>query len=216
MTLHTKLLEIQNLGLKFGKTASNPFYKSKYLTLDHLLDKLLPELNKLEILVWHYTENNEVVTAISDWETVMTSKFPIGNVSDPQKIGSAITYAKRYNLWQLFNIVTDDDDDGNKASIATDTKDTFNKPNFWKRNMDNLKSAIEKWERKKNKEETLAYLEATYNLKDDARGWTEEYFDRLPKKEIPDEVGTTVDEAYNDKDPRDLHTKILASNSYDN
>lgn len=194
MTLHTKLLEIQNLGLKFGKTASNPFYKSKYLTLDHLLDKLLPELNKLEILVRHYTENNEVVTAISDWETVMTSKFPIGNVSDPQKIGSAITYAKRYNLGQLFNIVTDDDDDGNKASVST--TDSFNKPNFGKRNMDNLKAAIEKWERTKNKEETLAYLEATYNLKDDARWWTEEYFDRLPRKETPEEVGTSVDEAF--------------------
>lgn len=194
MTLHTKLLEIQKKMMKYGKTASNPFFKSKYLTLDHLLERLLPELNTLEILVMHYTENNEVVTSISDWETVMLSRFPIGNVSDPQKIGSAITYAKRYNLWQLFNIVTDDDDDGNKASVKTDEKDTFNKPNFWKRNMDNLKSAIEKWERKKNKEETLAYLEATYNLKDDARGWTEEYFDRLP--ETPDQVGTTVDEAF--------------------
>jgi len=39
-------------------------------------------------------------------------------------------------------------------------------------------------------------LEATYNLKDDARGWTEEYFNRLPKKETPEEVGTTVDEAF--------------------
>ena len=90
-------------------------------------------------------------------------------------------------------------DEINKAKGAwalSTTSDWLDKPNFWKRNMDNLKSAIEKWERKKNKEETLAYLEATYNLKDDARGWTEEYFDRLPKKEIPEQVGTTVDEAF--------------------
>lgn len=202
MTLHTKLLEIQKKMMKYGKTASNPFFKSKYLTLDHLLEKLLPICNEMDILIYHSTENNEVVTTIESYEDGsrygLKSKFPIGNVSDPQKIGSAITYAKRYNLWQLFNIVTDDDDDGNKASIVTDTKDSFNKPNFWKRNMDNLKAAIEKWERTKNKEETLAYLEATYNLKDDARGWTEEYFNRLPRKETPEEVATTADEAFPD------------------
>ena len=215
MTLHTKLLDIQNLGLKFGKTASNPFYKSKYLTLDHLLDKLLPELNKLEILVRHYTENNEVVTAISDWETVMTSKFPIGNVSDPQKIGSAITYAKRYNLWQLFNIVTDDDDDAQTASTPdkTDGKEPYKKSHIdaLAKNMKNFP-----WTYTMTVEELIADKEKNFYVSDAMKDSIKELHDRLPKKEIPDEVGTTVDEAYNDKDPRDLHTKILASNSYDN
>ena len=88
-------------------------------------------------------------------------------------------------------------DEINKAKGAwalSTTSDWLDKPNFWKRNMDNLKSAIEKWERKKNKEETLAYLEATYNLKDDARWWTEEYFDRL---DVADQVATSVEETFN-------------------
>lgn len=85
-----------------------------------------------------------------------------------------------------------------KGAEATQGSDSFNKANFGKRNMENLKSAIEKWERTKGKEETLAYLHKTYNLKDDAEGWIEEYFARLPKKETPEEVGTTADEAYPD------------------
>lgn len=194
MTLHTKLLEIQKKLLTFWKDGANPHFKSKYLTLDHLLEKLLPVCNELDLLITHQTKDGNVVTIVTDGKDIIESFFPIGDTSNPQKIGSAITYAKRYNLGQLFNIVTDDDDDGNKASVST--TDSFNKPNFGKRNMDNLKAAIEKWERTKNKEETLAYLEATYNLKDDARWWTEEYFDRLPRKETPEEVGTTVDEAF--------------------
>lgn len=32
-----------------------------------------------------------------------------------QLMGAAITYAKRYNLGAIFNIITDDDVDGNLA-----------------------------------------------------------------------------------------------------
>jgi len=38
--------------------------------------------------------------------------------SDPQKMGSAITYAKRYGLQAIFGIPADEDDDGNKANEA--------------------------------------------------------------------------------------------------
>lgn len=200
MTLYEKLIAIQSRGFKFGKDWTNPHFKSKYLTLDHLLDKLLPELTIQNILVYHITKDGNIETHIYDIESKeeLVSCFPIGDTSNPQKVWSALTYWKRYNLWQLFNIVTDDDDDGNKASVK-DEKDSFNKPNFGKRNMDNLKAAIEKWERTKNKEETLAYLEATYNLKDDARWWTEEYFDRLPNVtlEVPEQVATDVKETFN-------------------
>jgi hypothetical protein len=39
--------------------------------------------------------------------------------NDPQKLGSCISYAKRYNLAQIFNIITDRDDDANAASTPT-------------------------------------------------------------------------------------------------
>ena len=39
---------------------------------------------------------------------------PVKN--DPQSIGSAITYAKRYALSAIFGITSDQDDDGNEAT----------------------------------------------------------------------------------------------------
>ncbi len=198
MTLHTKLLEIQKKMMKYGKNGDNPFFKSKYLTLDHLLEVLLPVCNDMDILVYHITKDWNVETHVTDGTDDIVSSFPITNLTDPQKVGSIISYGRRYNLGQIFNIVTDVDDDGNKASIKVDEKDSFNKPNFWKRNMDNLKASIEKWERTKGKDETLEYLHKTYNLKDDAEGWIEEYFDRLPKKEVPEQVGTSVADSFTD------------------
>jgi hypothetical protein len=39
--------------------------------------------------------------------------------ADPQGLGSATTYARRYALSAILGIVTDDDDDGNMASQPT-------------------------------------------------------------------------------------------------
>lgn len=91
----------------------------------------MPIVNAENLLIQHYTENNEVVTIVistEDGENVV-SRFPIGDTSNPQKVGSAITYAKRYNLGQLFNIITDEDDDGNKASVKSEPGE-FDKKNF--------------------------------------------------------------------------------------
>ena len=196
MTLHAKLLEIQKKLLKFGKDANNPFYKSKYLTLDHLLEKLLPVCNDAGILIWHYTDNNEVVTAISDGTDIMTSRFPIVNVTDPQKIGSCISYAKRYNLWQLFNIVTDDDDDGNKASVPDETG---GKEPYKKKHTDQLTTNMKNfpWTYTMTVEELIADKEKNFYLSDAMKDSIRELYKRLPQKELPDEIGTTAEEAFN-------------------
>lgn len=120
-----KLLEIQKKLITFQKDWLNPHFKSKYLTLDSLLEKLLPICNELDLLIYHHMQDNMVVTTVKDGDQFIQSSFPITDFTNPQKIGSAITYAKRYNLWQIFNIVTDDDDDGNKASEKTKQKYIF-------------------------------------------------------------------------------------------
>jgi len=113
---YKKLFKLQ--GLTFTKNADNPFFKSSYLTLEKLLHELNPILKENNLLLFHYTENKEVVTKLVDLdnEQSLISAFPIQDNIEPQKIGSAITYAKRYNIGQLFNIITDKDDDGNIAS----------------------------------------------------------------------------------------------------
>jgi len=115
MNLTEKLLEIQNLKLKFPKTAQG--YNYKYVPLEELWEKLLPELESRGLLISHYTQNKEVVTRIidKDSDVGLTSSIPLPENLDPQKLGSAITYYRRYNLVQLFNLMTEDDDDGASA-----------------------------------------------------------------------------------------------------
>lgn len=114
--LYKKLFEIQ--GLEVKKDANNPFYKSKYMTLDNIVETIAPLLKEHKLLVFHNTKNKEVCTTVCDIESEdkIVSKFPLPENNDPQKLGSAVTYAKRYNIGQLFNIVTDEDDDGNSVT----------------------------------------------------------------------------------------------------
>lgn len=116
--IYKKLFDIQHSGLSFKKTAENPFFKSKYLPLEELVETLLPALKKENLLVVHSTNEKGVNTKIVDIENgeSIESTFPLNPNLDPQKIGSAISYAKRYNLGQLFNIITDEDDDGNATT----------------------------------------------------------------------------------------------------
>lgn len=113
-----KLHKIQGLNLTFQKTEENPFFHSKYLPLEVLQKKLNPILDSNNLVVYHYTENKEVKTVVADVDSgeALISSFPIQENLDPQKVGSTMTYAKRYNIGQLFNIITDDDDDGNTSA----------------------------------------------------------------------------------------------------
>jgi hypothetical protein len=46
----------------------------------------------------------------------LESLYPLGEKSDAQAMGSALTYAKRYALSALIGIVTEDDDDGQSST----------------------------------------------------------------------------------------------------
>ena len=116
--LYEKMLQIQSLLPKYEKNWKANYWM--YVKLDDLNDKLLPICNDKWILVYHKMSQSEVVTVVTDWEDSIESSFPV-IATDPQKIWSAITYAKRYNLWQLFNIVTNEDTDW-KDKKPTDNK----------------------------------------------------------------------------------------------
>ncbi len=128
-----KLYEIQGMNLRFEKTAENPFFKSKYLPLEAIQEKLNPVLQDKGMVVFHITKENHVITIVADVESgeMLESAFPLPVGLDPQKVGSAITYGKRYNLGALFNIITDEDDDGNSTApkpVKKATKPIIHKP----------------------------------------------------------------------------------------
>lgn len=118
MSLKEKLYALQ-WELKVWKDWTNPHFKSKYVTLDNLLGVLFPMLESQKLLLTNFVKDRELITEIRDmeWTETVTSHFPITQ-DDPQKIGSCITYAKRYNLGSIFNIITEFDDDWTLASSS--------------------------------------------------------------------------------------------------
>ena len=130
MSIYNKLFKLQEEAQALAKSANNPFFKSQYLPLDAILEHFIPLFNKHKILCLNRTENDEVITELIDLEGAeefkIGSNFKITN-TDPQKRGWEITYGRRYNLWQLLNIMTETDDDWNKASDPKATTNDYNK-----------------------------------------------------------------------------------------
>lgn len=116
-TLYLKLFAIQSKWVQVTKDWVNPHFRSKYMTLDNIIETLSSLLADNKLLVTHFIKEQELITRVVDVESgeLLDSSFGL-LATDPQKKGSEITYAKRYNLSALFNICADEDDDGNSAS----------------------------------------------------------------------------------------------------
>lgn len=116
MKLKEKIAFIQQAIDGLSKDANNPFFKSKYVELNQIIDALRPlELEqKISITMPLATiEGRPAVSLeITDLETdeIQTSSIVIPDLQDPQKMGSAITYFRRYSLMSFFNLKAEDDD----------------------------------------------------------------------------------------------------------
>ena len=113
-----RLLKVQQEIGTLSKNAKNPFFKSQYLDLTTIIQHVTPLLNAEGLLLLQPLSGDMVTSAIVDAEsgdTVASSSLNLPNITDPQKLGSAITYFRRYTLKSLLAIA-EEDDDGNKAS----------------------------------------------------------------------------------------------------
>lgn len=120
MSIYKKLLEVQkNIG-KLTKDANNPFFKSKYADINQLIEISNPLLHERNLIVLQPIKGNTLITQLIDTDTaeIIESSLELPQSNDPQKIGSAITYYRRYTLKALLNL-QEDDDDANKASGNT-------------------------------------------------------------------------------------------------
>lgn len=117
MKLKQKIAQLRTQIGKISKNKENPFYHSAYFDINQLLDNLQPHLLELDIDVIQPIKDNKVQTIIIDLETDETieSELELPELDDPQKMGSAITYYRRYTLQSLLALQAEDDD-GNKAS----------------------------------------------------------------------------------------------------
>ena len=120
-----KLFEAKKKFPVIKKDAINPFFKSGYATLSNIIEIVEPELAKSGLFITSLMAGNELITKIVDGETgtaIIESRFTLPVNGDIQKIGSAITYARRYNLVAMLNLNVEEDDDGNSAKQKQETK----------------------------------------------------------------------------------------------
>lgn len=105
------------------KDAKNPHFKSKYATLDSVMDACLPALSKHGIAVTQPVKRIEgetyVVTRLHfGADTLEDDGMPLlVNKKDMQGLGSALTYARRFGLMAMAGVAPADDD-GNDAAAS--------------------------------------------------------------------------------------------------
>lgn len=109
------------------KDSSNPFYSTKYESLESVIAAIKEPLNNSGIVIAHSTSESGLTTKLihaESGEFVETTSPLLMTKQDMQQFGSACTYAKRQNLKNLTNLPSEDDD-GN--SISKDDPKGINK-----------------------------------------------------------------------------------------
>ena len=116
-----------------SKSATNPFFKSKYAPLPEVMEAIQPLLAKHKLAIIQLVTNIDGVSALNtivlheSGQKLEAIQPLLLTKQDPQAQGSAITYARRYGVMSALGIVADEDDDGNKAVQAA-KQTTVNRP----------------------------------------------------------------------------------------
>lgn len=105
------------------KDKDNPFFKSKYVPLENVVEAITEISAKHGLsfiqLPTNFEDKVGIATLLmhSSGEWIETEPiYAKPAKSDAQATGSVITYLKRYSLAAVFGITSDEDDDGNGAS----------------------------------------------------------------------------------------------------
>lgn len=116
-TLQSKLIEFQKQISVIKKDAKNPHFKNTYATLTQILSEVKPVLSALGVLITQPINEKGIGTVLSFAEESIESFIPMPIGLQPQPLGSAITYFRRYTLASLLALEIDDDD-ANTATVA--------------------------------------------------------------------------------------------------
>jgi hypothetical protein len=111
--LHEAKLEIG----KVAKNAKNPHFKNTYADLNALIEAVEPILLDKGLVLLQPIKEGKVFTIITSIEdsNSIESYIDLPNGINPQQMGSAITYYRRYTLQSLLSLQAVDDD-GQHAS----------------------------------------------------------------------------------------------------
>jgi len=156
LTLHQKL---HRAKLAIGKVTKNAMsHHSKYADLNAILSTVEPVLLENGLILLQPIHGNSVCTQIVDIDSgaMLESCMDLPQGVNPQNMGSAITYYRRYTLQAALSLQAVDDD-GEKASKEEQPKEIVKETLSDER----FKNALAKI---KAKEYTVEELKATFHL----------------------------------------------------
>jgi len=112
MSIYKKLLEVQKEVGAISKDSKNPFFKSKYFDINKLIEVVNPVLSDKGIVLLQPIQDNKVQSVLVDSESgdSVKSELELPNLTDPQKVGSCISYYRRYTLSSLLGLQAEDED----------------------------------------------------------------------------------------------------------
>lgn len=115
---------------KIKKDSLNPFFGKKYASLSTILESIQLPLAECNLIFSQIPDGDCLTTILIHHESgeYLQACYAIHPAKvDPQGIGSAITYARRYALSAILGLNVDEDDDGNASSSQNGSKVTPNK-----------------------------------------------------------------------------------------
>jgi hypothetical protein len=99
---------------RISKDAKNPFFKSNYASLPHIITEVSEPLEKAGLVITQFPNGDGLTTMLIHAESgeyiSATYTLQVVRQNDPQAQGSAISYARRYGLTSVLNLAISDDD----------------------------------------------------------------------------------------------------------
>jgi len=103
--------------------AENPHFSSKFVSLPNIVASLRPILAEAGIYYIQRSVESErglalqtIIVHAESGETYDAGTIYLPVRDNPQAVGSAMTYGRRYSLCAVFGIVADEDDDANRGA----------------------------------------------------------------------------------------------------
>lgn len=113
------------------KDSTNPHFRNRFTSLDHLIAVTKPVLTKHGLAILQFPDETNGIPSLTtkllhvSGECIEATLPLVLAKSDMQGVGAALTYARRYAWASVLGIASEEDDDGNTASesnILTEDK----------------------------------------------------------------------------------------------
>lgn len=113
----------EKMGNVIEYDSKNPHYKNRFASLEATLTKINPVFAEFGLVLSHWPAGNKLISRLEhvsgQW---MMSAYDLSAIKkDPQQMGSAITYARRYCAQAIAGLCGGEDDDAEMAMAPSST-----------------------------------------------------------------------------------------------